>query len=102
MDSSSDRTAESAQFDGQRSPSSLRRSTMNLRWALRSSSREGIVTLDCDDTYAVEFIEAMARMVLEDETIQLEDRVSQTSLSRCHGYNFPTTEASRPGYSRFL
>ena len=33
--------------------------------ALRSSGREVVVTLDCDDTYPVEFIEPMARMVLE-------------------------------------
>jgi len=35
--------------------------------ALRSGSREVVVTLDCDDTYPVEFIEPMARMVVEQQ-----------------------------------
>lgn len=34
--------------------------------ALHSGSREVIVTLDCDDTYPVEYIEPMAKLVLED------------------------------------
>ncbi|MFI5021453.1 MAG: glycosyltransferase [Alphaproteobacteria bacterium] len=34
--------------------------------ALRSSAREVVVTLDCDDTYPVQFIETMAGMVLEE------------------------------------
>lgn len=34
--------------------------------ALHAADREVIVTLDCDDTYPVEFIEPMARMILED------------------------------------
>ena len=34
--------------------------------ALRSSSGEVVVTLDCDDTYPVELIEGMAAMVLEE------------------------------------
>jgi glycosyltransferase involved in cell wall biosynthesis len=35
--------------------------------ALRSGSREVVVTLDCDDTYPVEYIEPMARMVVEQQ-----------------------------------
>jgi glycosyltransferase involved in cell wall biosynthesis len=34
--------------------------------ALRSNAREVVVTLDCDDTYPIEFIETMAGMVLEE------------------------------------
>ena len=34
--------------------------------ALRSSSGEVVVTLDCDDTYPVELVEGMAAMVLEE------------------------------------
>ena len=34
--------------------------------ALHAAEREVIVTLDCDDTYPAEFIEPMARMILED------------------------------------
>ena len=34
--------------------------------ALRSAEREVVVTLDCDDTYPAEFIEQMARLVIED------------------------------------
>ena len=34
--------------------------------ALHAADREVIVTLDCDDTYPAEFIEPMARMILED------------------------------------
>jgi glycosyltransferase involved in cell wall biosynthesis len=37
---------------------------MNL--ALRSYTRSVAVTMDCDDTYPVEFIEPMARMVLDE------------------------------------
>lgn len=68
VDSSTDRTAEVAQSMGARVikqfPPRGYGPAMDL--ALRSSQREVVVTLDCDDTYPVEFIEPMARMVLED------------------------------------
>lgn len=34
--------------------------------ALRSATRDVVVTMDCDDTYPVDYIEPMARMALDD------------------------------------
>ena len=68
VDSSADRTAEIAEAKGARIirqfPPKGYGPAMDK--ALRSSDREVVVTLDCDDTYPVEFIEPMARMVVED------------------------------------
>ena len=68
VDSSSDRTAEIAERLGARVirqfPPQGYGPAMDK--ALRSNGREVVVTLDCDDTYPVEFIEPMARMVLEE------------------------------------
>ena len=68
VDSSSDHTAEIAQSLGARVIRQFppRGYGPAMDTALRSSGREVIVTLDCDDTYPVEFIEPMARIVLED------------------------------------
>ena len=68
VDSSSDRTAEIAEAMGARVIRQLppRGYGPAMDKALRSSDREVIVTLDCDDTYPVEFIEPMAQMVLEE------------------------------------
>ncbi len=68
VDSSSDRTAEIAQSLGARVIRQFppRGYGPAMDTALRASRREVVVTLDCDDTYPVEFIEPMARMVLED------------------------------------
>jgi glycosyltransferase involved in cell wall biosynthesis len=68
VDSSSDRTADIAQLLGARVIKQFppRGYGPAMDEALRSSGREVVVTLDCDDTYPVEFIEPMARMVLED------------------------------------
>jgi len=68
VDSSSDRTADIAERLGARVirqyPPQGYGPAMDK--ALRSSDREVVVTLDCDDTYPVEFIEPLARMVLEE------------------------------------
>jgi glycosyltransferase involved in cell wall biosynthesis len=68
VDSSSDRTPEIAAELGARVirqfPPRGYGPAMDL--ALHSSEREVVVTLDCDDTYPVEFIEPMARLVLVD------------------------------------
>jgi glycosyltransferase involved in cell wall biosynthesis len=68
VDSSSDRTAEIAQALGARVIKQFppRGYGPAMDRALLASEREVVVTLDCDDTYPVEFIEPMARMVLED------------------------------------
>ncbi|HVB79052.1 MAG TPA: glycosyltransferase family 2 protein [Candidatus Binataceae bacterium] len=68
VDSSSDRTAEIAEAAGARVIRQLppRGYGPAMDAALHASRREVIVTLDCDDTYPVEFIEPMARMVLEE------------------------------------
>jgi glycosyltransferase involved in cell wall biosynthesis len=68
VDSSSDRTAEIAQSLGARVLRQFppRGYGSAIDTALRMSAREVIVTLDCDDTYPVEFIEPMARIILED------------------------------------
>lgn len=68
VDSSSDRTADIAEALGARVVKQFppRGYGPAMDQALRSSAREVIVTLDCDDTYPVEFIEPMARMVLEE------------------------------------
>src|SRR5271168_1200803 len=67
IDSSSDRTAEIAQSLGARVIRQFppRGYGPAMDKALRSSQREVVVTLDCDDTYPVEFIEPMARMILD-------------------------------------
>lgn len=67
IDSSADRTPEIAAAMGARV---LRQFPPQgygpaMDRALREGRGEVIVTLDCDDTYPVEFIEPMARMVLE-------------------------------------
>ena len=66
VDSSSDETAEIAQSLGARVIRQFppRGQGPAMDAALRMSDREVIVTLDCDDTYPVEFIEPMARLVL--------------------------------------
>ena len=68
VDSSSDRTPDIAAELGARVirqfPARGYGPAMDL--ALHSSEREVVVTLDCDDTYPVEFIEPMARLVLVD------------------------------------
>jgi glycosyltransferase involved in cell wall biosynthesis len=68
VDSSSDRTAQIAESLGARVILQLppRGYGPAMDTALRSSEREVIVTLDCDDTYPVNFIEPMARMIIED------------------------------------
>src|SRR5712691_6010134 len=68
VDSSSDRTPEIAERLGARVIRQFpaRGYGPAMDQALRSSDREVVVTLDCDDTYPVEFIEPMARMVLEE------------------------------------
>lgn len=68
IDSSSDRTAEIAESLGARVilqvPPQGYGPAMDL--ALRSGLGKVVVTLDCDDTYPVEFIEPLARKVLEE------------------------------------
>jgi glycosyltransferase involved in cell wall biosynthesis len=68
VDSSSDHTPEIALSLGARVvrqfPPRGYGPAMDL--ALHSTDREVIVTLDCDDTYPVEFIPILARMILED------------------------------------
>ena len=68
VDSSSDRTPEIAQALGAQVIRQFppRGYGIAMDTAFRASQREVVVTLDCDDTYPVEFIEPMARMVLED------------------------------------
>jgi glycosyltransferase involved in cell wall biosynthesis len=68
VDSSSDQTAEIAESLGARVIKQFPPKGYGpaMDRALHSSEREVIVTLDCDDTYPVEYIEPMARMVLED------------------------------------
>lgn len=67
VDSSRDRTPEIAQSLGARVirqfPPKGYGPAMDL--ALRSGSRPVVVTLDCDDTYPVDHIEALAGMVLD-------------------------------------
>ncbi len=68
VDSSDDRTPEIARALGarvirQHPPRGYGRA-MNL--ALRSNEREVVVTMDCDDTYPVDQIETLARLVLEE------------------------------------
>lgn len=67
VDSSSDRTAEIATASGARVIKQFppRGYGPAMDTALRASDRPVIVTLDCDDTYPVESIEPMARLVLE-------------------------------------
>lgn len=68
VDSSKDRTPEIAASMGARVirqfPPKGYGPAMDM--ALRSSDRSVVVTLDCDDTYPVSFVEPMARMVLEE------------------------------------
>jgi glycosyltransferase involved in cell wall biosynthesis len=68
IDSSRDRTAEIARSLGAevivQLPPRGYGPAMDL--ALRSGRGEVVVTLDCDDTYPVEFIAPMARLVLEE------------------------------------
>lgn len=80
VDSSSDRTAEIAQSLGVRVVRQFppRGYGPAMDAALRMSDRAVVVTMDCDDTYPVEFIEPMARLILE-EGFDLVDG------SRLHG-----------------
>lgn len=68
VDSSSDRTPEIARALGatviRQFPPAGYGPAMDL--ALRSGSREAVVTLDCDDTYPVELIETFAAGILEE------------------------------------
>jgi len=68
VDSSSDGTAEIAQSLGARVVRQFppRGYGPAMDTALRMSDREVVVTLDCDDTYPVEFIEPMARLILDE------------------------------------
>jgi glycosyltransferase involved in cell wall biosynthesis len=68
VDSSSDNTAQIAESLGARVILQLppRGYGPAMDTALHSSQREVIVTLDCDDTYPVDFIEPMARIVTEE------------------------------------
>jgi glycosyltransferase involved in cell wall biosynthesis len=68
VDSSSDRTAEIAERLGARVIRQFppRGYGPAMDQALHASDRDVVVTLDCDDTYPVEFIEPMARMVIEE------------------------------------
>jgi len=68
VDSSADRTAEIAQSLGARVIRQFppRGYGPAMDTALRSGERDVTVTLDCDDTYPVEFIVPMARMVLDE------------------------------------
>jgi glycosyltransferase involved in cell wall biosynthesis len=68
VDSSSDRTADIAQSLGARVIRQFppRGYGPAMDTALRSTEREVVVTLDCDDTYPAEFIEQMARLVVEE------------------------------------
>jgi glycosyltransferase involved in cell wall biosynthesis len=68
VDSSADRTAEIAESLGARVIRQFppRGYGPAMDAALRSGRRDVTVTLDCDDTYPVEFIVPMARMVLEE------------------------------------
>lgn len=67
VDSSSDQTADIAQSLGARVIRQFppRGYGPAMDAALRSSERAVTVTLDCDDTYPVEYIEPMARLVIE-------------------------------------
>ena len=68
VDSSTDRTADIARSLGARVILQMppRGYGPAMDMALRSSVRDVVVTLDCDDTYPVEYIEPMARMVIDD------------------------------------
>jgi glycosyltransferase involved in cell wall biosynthesis len=68
VDSSSDSTAQIARSLGARVILQLppRGYGPAMDTALRSSEREVVVTLDCDDTYPVEFIAPMAQMIISD------------------------------------
>jgi glycosyltransferase involved in cell wall biosynthesis len=68
VDSSSDSTAQIAESLGARVILQLppRGYGPAMDKALRSGKREVVVTLDCDDTYPVDFIEPMARMIIEE------------------------------------
>ena len=68
VDSSADRTAEIAQSLGARVIRQFppRGYGPAMDTALRSGQGDVTVTLDCDDTYPVEFIAPMARMVLDE------------------------------------
>jgi glycosyltransferase involved in cell wall biosynthesis len=68
VDSSTDETARIAESMGARVIRQLpaRGYGPAMDQVLRAADREVVVTLDCDDTYPVEYIEPMARMVLEE------------------------------------
>ncbi len=68
VDSSSDRTPDLAESLGARVVRQFppRGYGPAMDRALREGRGDVTVTLDCDDTYPVEFIEPMARLVLED------------------------------------
>jgi glycosyltransferase involved in cell wall biosynthesis len=68
VDSSSDSTAHVAESLGARVILQLppRGYGPAMDTALRSGQGEVVVTLDCDDTYPVDFIKPMARLIIED------------------------------------
>jgi glycosyltransferase involved in cell wall biosynthesis len=68
VDSSSDSTAHIAESLGARVILQLppRGYGPAMDTALRSGQGEVVVTLDCDDTYPVDFIKPMARLIIED------------------------------------
>jgi glycosyltransferase involved in cell wall biosynthesis len=68
VDSSTDRTAEIAESLGARVVRQFPPKGYGpaMDTALHSCAREVIVTLDCDDTYPANYIEPMAKMVLEE------------------------------------
>lgn len=68
VDSSSDNTARIAESLGARVIVQLppRGYGPAMGIALRSSERDVVVTLDCDDTYPVDYIEPMAHMIIKD------------------------------------
>jgi glycosyltransferase involved in cell wall biosynthesis len=68
VDSSKDRTAEVAESLGARVIRQFppKGYGMAMDLALRSASREAIVTLDCDDTYPADYIPRFASMIIDD------------------------------------
>lgn len=68
VDSSSDNTAKIAESMGARVIRQIPAQGYGpaMDRALHATDREVVITLDCDDTYPADFIEPMARMILED------------------------------------
>jgi glycosyltransferase involved in cell wall biosynthesis len=95
VDSSSDRTAEIAQSLGARVIKQFppRGYGPAMDRTLHASEREVVVTLDCDDTYPVEFIEPMARMVLEDGYDLVDGSRLAGKPQQCRGSTISPTGA---------